>query len=86
MWDCQAYGPEGADIGALCFLAGGLHERVCLSVGQCHAEMAVERVRVFNRIQELAAAGDPVAIELAQDITSPDQLLNGDQVDAGPAD
>lgn len=77
-WDCEAYGPEGTAHGALCFAAGDLGERVCRSEGECAELMAGERRRVFGRINELAAA-DPDFAYLAEQFTSPDQLLGGDE-------
>ena len=54
-----------------------LGQRTCDSASQCHEVMTAERHRVFQRIQEMAESGDPVGIGLAEDFTSPDQLLNG---------
>lgn len=75
-WDCEAYGPEGIDVGALCFLAEQGH-RACASKVECRIVMTEQRQRVFNRIQELAATGNPDFIYLAGEFTSPDQLLGG---------
>ena len=88
-WDCPAYGPEGASIGALCFIAD-LGERACLSAIMCGQVMAAERERVFARIQQQAAAGDKTAAYLLTRFTHPGQLLGGGSVeplprtDAGP--
>lgn len=76
-FDCDAYGPEGREVGALCFFAGGLGERVCISRAQCVQRMDAERRRLFTRIQKLAAAGDPVGLYLAGSFTDPGQLLGG---------
>ena len=76
-WDCEVYGPAGRQVGALCFMAGEPGTRSCLSPDYCAAIMAVERRRVFQRIQEQAAAGDPLAIWLAQQFSDPGQLLGG---------
>lgn len=75
-WSCEAYGddPELREIGAMCFRSAG--PRVCQDLAECGGVMAAERRRVFSRIQELAAGGDPVAVYLAEEFTSPDQLLN----------
>lgn len=78
-WDCEAYGTEGKAVGALCFLSGELGERVCRTEGECRDQMAGERRRVFGRINELAAAGEPDFEYLAAQFTSPDQLLGGDE-------
>lgn len=75
-WACPAYGADGAAVGAICFFAD-LHERSCTSEAVCHGRLAVERRRVFRRITEMAAAGDPVGEYLAAEFTSPDHLLGG---------
>ena len=77
-FSCEAYGPEAAAAGALCFVAGELGERVCPSLDWCRATMAAERRRLFQRIQELAAEGDETAIYLAGEFTRPEQLLGGE--------
>jgi hypothetical protein len=77
-WQCEAYGDAAAEIGALCFLAGAdLGTRVCNSPAECHQVMESERGRVYDRITQLAAAGDPVGVFLAGEFTAPDQLLGG---------
>lgn len=76
-WDCEAYGPEGRGLGALCFVSGALGKRACASPDECHQVMAAERQRVFDRIQEGAAAGDPDMAYLAGEFTSPEQILGG---------
>lgn len=80
-WDCDAYGPGARERGALCFLSGALNARVCDSQATCHEAMGGERQRVFRRISELAAEGDPTGAYLADVFASPDQLLGGE--DAG---
>lgn len=82
-WDCDAYGPEGRDPGALCFISGELGKRVCASLDECREVMAAERQRVFSRIQELAEAGDPVGVDLAETFTDPSQILGGAAADDG---
>ena len=77
-WDCEAYGPEPREIGALCFFAD-LNERVCSSPEECHTKMAAERQRVFRRISELSAAGDPTAAYLEGEFSKPDQMLGGEE-------
>jgi hypothetical protein len=74
-WDCEGYGPP-ADTGALCFFAD-LGKRECASPAVCHSRMTAERQRMFDRIQEQAAAGDQTAIFLASVFTDPGQLLGG---------
>jgi hypothetical protein len=84
-WVCEAYGPDGLEFGAVCFV-GDLNRRVCESAGECHAVMTAERRRVFDRIGELAAEGDPTGVFLAGEFASPDQLLNAAPDVAGPAE
>lgn len=75
---CAAYGEKGRNIGAVCFVSGELHKRACGSLEECEAAMTAERQRVFQRISELAAEGDPAAGFLEREFASPDQLLGGD--------
>ena len=82
-WNCEAYGPEGATHGALCFIAGDLGKRVCTSPDVCHEVMTDERRRVYGRISELAAHGDPVGKDLAETFGSPDQILGGGKEGGG---
>lgn len=74
-WPCEAYGPDGLEDGVVCFV-GDVDRRVCDSAEICHAVMSAERGRVFDRIQELAAAGDPTGVFLAGEFAGPDELLN----------
>jgi hypothetical protein len=73
-FDCEAYGPDVAPLGVLCFFAG-TGARACSSAAVCHQALTAERERVFARIGELAAAGDPVSAFLAGEFTDPRQLL-----------
>ena len=82
-FDCTAYGPEGREAGALCFIAGELGKRSCVSLEECRQVMDAERRRVFARIQEQAAAGDPVAAYLASEFTAAEQLLGGGVIPDG---
>ncbi len=75
-WDCVAYGPEGREVGALCFLAR--RERICVTLDDCRAAMTAERQRVFARINELAASGEKTAQYLAAEFATPDRLLNAE--------
>lgn len=75
-WQCAAYEPAGTQIGALCFFADP-GSRVCADQGECRAGLAVERRRVFDRIKELEAAGDPTGVVLAVGLDDPEQLLGG---------
>lgn len=79
-WDCEAYGPEGKEFGALCFFAGD-NKRTCSTEAVCRDRLAAERQRVFRTIQEHAAAGDATAAFLADEITSPEQILGGGETD-----
>lgn len=77
-WICPAYGPEGVAIGAVCFFSGELGGRSCVSEAMCRACLRVERKRIFQRIHELAEAGDDTGKYLAATITDPSQLLGGE--------
>lgn len=77
-WDCEAYGPDLREHGALCFVSGELGKRVCGSLDECRATVAAERQRVFRQINERAAQGHPDMAYLAETFTDPRQLLGGD--------
>jgi len=77
-WDCGAYGPEGRAAGALCFVAGEPGTRACASPAACRQVLSAERQRMFSRISELAAQGDPDAACLAEAFPRPGMLLGGD--------
>lgn len=83
-WPCEAYGPDGLEHGAVCFV-GVPDRRECESAEQCHAAVTRCRQATFSRMSELAAAGDPVGLLLAEDFTSPDQLFNA-AADVGDPD
>lgn len=83
-WDCEAYGPEGKTVGALCFLMPVIGVRMCDSHQTCREIMAFERVRIFERIQLLAESGNETGVYLAQHFTDPEQILNGAQADSAP--
>ena len=76
-WDCEAYGPDGTAVGALCFFASSVNHRTCASREECRTRMAEERKRVFRDMQHLAASGDPVYRHLAEEFTHPEQMLGG---------
>lgn len=80
-WWCEAYGPPDAGVSAeawpRCFRSAEVGERVCSTAEVCSVEMAGERRRVFDRLQQLAAEGDEIGMMLAADFTSPDELLGG---------
>lgn len=75
-WFCEAYGPDAAGAGALCFVAEA-GTRLCPSAGACAEVMTAERQRVFDLIQQKAATGDPDFTYLAGEFTAPGQLLGG---------
>ncbi|MFG1913017.1 hypothetical protein [Kribbella sp. NPDC048928] len=76
-WACEVYGPDlPAELGHLCFYAQ--IER-CTSEAQCHQRMIASRQQLFQRINELAAAGDPTGEYLAGEFTNPSQLLGVDE-------
>jgi hypothetical protein len=75
---CEAYGPEAAGAGALCF-ASEPGTRACATRDECRRLMAAERRRVFRRISELAACGDDTAAFLEGEFSSPEQILGGGQ-------
>jgi hypothetical protein len=78
-WACEAYGPEAAAAGALCFVAEP-GQRVCADPQECARTLAAERRRVFRRIQELSAtdgAAGEAGAYLETVFTNPDQLLGG---------
>ena len=76
---CSAYGPDGRDAGAICFVSGELGKRVCASAEECHEVMTGQRQRVWQRIQDGAARGDPDMVFLADEFKSPEQILGGGQ-------
>jgi hypothetical protein len=75
-WGCDAYGPEGREVGALCFFAAS-GQRTCASLTVCRERMTAERQRVWQRIQEGAARGEPDMVYLASEFTAAEQLLGG---------
>lgn len=82
-WRCHAYFGKDDDpdelpseLRDLCFFQE--IER-CTTEPQCLSRMESERQRVFRRINELAAAGNPTGEFLEGEFTSPDQLLNADR-------
>jgi len=75
-WHCEAYGPDGARFGALCFAAGD-GERTCADQAECGQVMTAERQRVFRAISERAAAGDPTMAYLEGEFSRPEQILGG---------
>ena len=82
---CEAYGPDGREVGALCFFAER-DKRVCASQSACHEVMTAERQRVWQRIQDGAARGEPDMVFLAGEFTGPEQLLGGGLTEEGGSD
>jgi len=66
-FDCEAYGPEGRKIGALCFITADLGGRMCATAADCHRVTGAERQEIFRDARERAAAGDPVSEECLED-------------------
>jgi hypothetical protein len=79
-WDCSAYGPEGRQCDALCFFADP-GKRSCASPEECREKMTAERQRVWQRIQDGAARGEPDMAYLAGEFASPEQLLGGGETE-----
>jgi hypothetical protein len=75
-FDCTAYGPKGREIHALCFFAAS-GTRSCASLEECREKMTAERQRVWQRIQDGAARGEPDMVYLAGEFQGPEQLLGG---------
>jgi hypothetical protein len=78
-FDCEAYGPDLAPAGAVCFIGGELGKRVCADPAECHHVMTAERQRVYRAISERAAAGDPTMAYLEGEFARPEQILGGGQ-------
>lgn len=75
---CVAYGGRPGAHAACFFTEVG---RVCQSLLECAGSMDAERKRVYQVIQEGAAAGDEMMVWLAENLGSPDEMLNGPAVD-----
>lgn len=70
-WECPAAPPSG------CFLA--VDGRSCTTENVCRDRLAIERRRMFRRLNELVA-GDDTSFDwawLADQFDSPEQLLGG---------
>jgi len=76
-WFCGAYGSEGIAFGADCFFPTRDGKRTCGSMSACAGNLEAERIRLFNYIHTRAAEGDPVALAIAPEFPSPDDLLGG---------
>jgi hypothetical protein len=76
-WPCEAYGPDGLEIGAYCFVSD-LRQRSCASAAECQRAMTFCRQQVHQRINELAASGDTTAAYLADQFPTPDAIFGGD--------
>lgn len=75
-WDCEAYGEELPKDLATCFFQEVQH---CVSETECHARMVGQRQFAYRRMQELAATGDPVWVEVAEHFPDPSTILNADR-------
>jgi len=81
-WPCEAYGPEGAEFGAICFMSAVPGTRLCKSAEICGLQMAEQRRRVHARIHE-NARNPPDGMSaadweyLADAFPTPNMLLNG---------
>ena len=82
-WYCEAYGPELVVVGALCFIAEP-GKRLCADADECHRVMTAQRQRVWQRVNELAAEGDAVGVDLAEAFPRPEQILGGGEDDPEP--
>ncbi|MBL1079733.1 hypothetical protein JK358_35565 [Nocardia sp. 2] len=76
-WYCDGYGAPPAVAGAWCFVAE-LYTRTCADPAECHRQMTAARQRAYRMTSERAAAGDPVAVEMAKDLARPEQFHGGD--------
>ncbi|WP_280396017.1 hypothetical protein [Nocardia brasiliensis] len=75
-WYCEAYGPELAEIGVVCFFVEA-RGHACNGSDECGRLMAARRQQLFQRVNELAALGDEAGTYLAEQITHPEQVLGG---------
>jgi hypothetical protein len=75
-WECDAYGPGGAAIGARCHIAER-YKRACPTIEVCVTVMHFKRRELWRIIQGEAAAGRPDFMDLAEIFTDPDMLLGG---------
>lgn len=82
-WPCEAYGETGLDVGAWCFVSPESQTRLCSSVEHCRAQVRAARQQTFQRISELAAAGDALGADLAEAFPDPSMLLGGGSGDEG---
>lgn len=71
-WACVAYGRVPA---FACFFSEV--GRVCRSDQECETSIAAERQRVWRKIEEGAAAGDPYMVAMSKEITGPDDIFGG---------
>ena len=81
-FDCDAYGPEGREVGATCFFAAS-GKRLCATLAECQEKMTAERQRVWQHIQDGAARGEPDMVYLAAEFSGPEKLLGGGLAEDG---
>lgn len=77
-WPCEAYGPAGLEYGAVCFMSGQLHRRVCGDPAVCAREMWSYRRRVWDRLTAMAVTDTEfgtIARELLAEVDSADDIL-----------
>jgi hypothetical protein len=76
MWHCEAYGPDLVVDGdpRPCFMAG---VRKCASAWECSVILKMERVRIHDRVRELAAGGDLAMRHVLEELPTPEHLLGG---------
>jgi hypothetical protein len=75
-FDCEAYGPNSGLTSDDCFMAGDELLFSCDTPHHCAVRMRVERQRIWQAIQRLAAT-DPKWELLGNDIRHPEQILGG---------
>jgi hypothetical protein len=82
---CEAYPPEAAQYGVICFFADR-GTRNCGSAEECAASVAGARKVLWQRMNEQAAhnPGDETWKSLAETFTSPGQIMP-DDTDLPPA-
>jgi hypothetical protein len=75
-FECEAYGPRSGLFSDECFMSNGVDLFACSQPHQCAVRMRVERQRVWQAIQRLAAT-DVQWADLAREIPHPEMILGG---------
>lgn len=79
-WECEAYGEGAASVGAWCFRSPRPYRRACADADECATFMGRERLRVWARLTDLAAAGDADAAAILAELPGgPGSILGGEQ-------